>query len=170
MDPLDYRLNKAKEVNKVEVLNANDEHLMEKIREMTKGRGADVAVDAVGVEAERSFLEKLKAVLNLEKGTAKVIDQCAQAVRRGGIVSVVGVYGAPYDNFPIHRFFDKGLTLRMGQAYVHRYIDHLFGLVQQGKVVLNDIITHKLPLSDARKGYDIFKQKQDDCVKVVLKP
>jgi alcohol dehydrogenase len=154
----------------VETINAHDEHLMDKIREMTKGRGADVTVDAVGVEAERSFLEKLKAVMHFEKGTAKVIDWCAQAVRRGGIVSVVGVYGAPYDNFPIHRFFDKGLTLRMGQAFVHRYMDHLFDIVRDGKVVLNDIITHKLPLSDAAKGYDMFKHKKEDCVKVVLKP
>jgi alcohol dehydrogenase len=170
VDPLDYRLEKAREVNKVETINAHDEHLMDKIREMTKGRGADVTVDAVGVEAERSFLEKLKAVMHFEKGTAKVIDWCAQAVRRGGIVSVVGVYGAPYDNFPIHRFFDKGLTLRMGQAFVHRYMDHLFDIVRDGKVVLNDIITHKLPLSDAAKGYDMFKHKKEDCVKVVLKP
>jgi S-(hydroxymethyl)glutathione dehydrogenase/alcohol dehydrogenase len=170
VDPLDYRLNKAKEVNGVEVLNAHDQDLMEKIRSMTNGRGADVAIDAVGVEAERSFLEKLKAVVHLEKGTSKVIDWCTQAVRRGGTVSVVGVYGSPYDNFPMHRIFDKGLTMRFGQSYVHRYIDQLFEMVRDGKVVLNDIITHKIPLSEAAHGYDIFKHKKDDCVKVVLKP
>jgi S-(hydroxymethyl)glutathione dehydrogenase / alcohol dehydrogenase len=170
VDPLDYRLNKAKEVNKVETLNANDEHLMEKLREMTNGRGPDVAIDAVGTEAERSFMEKVKAVWNAEKGTMKVIDWCTQAVRRGGIVSVVGVYGSPYDNFPIHRIFDKGLIMKFGQAPVQKYIDHLFEIVRDGKVVLDDIITHKIPLSDAVKGYDMFKNKEDDCVKVVLKP
>jgi len=170
VDPLDYRLNKAKEVNKVEVLNAHDEHLMDKIRDMTNGRGADVTIDAVGTEAERSVGEKLKAVINLEKGSIKVIDWCTQAVRRGGVVSVVGVYGNPYDNFPIHRIFDKGLTMRFGQSYVHRYIDQLFDLVQNKKVVLDDIITHHLPLSEATKGYDMFKHKKNDCVKVVLKP
>jgi S-(hydroxymethyl)glutathione dehydrogenase/alcohol dehydrogenase len=170
VDPLDYRLNKAKEVNKVEVLNAHDEHLMDRIREMTGGRGADVTIDAVGVEAERSFVEKLKAVISLEKGTVKVIDWCTQAVRRGGVVSVVGVYGSPYDNFPIHRIFDKGLTMRFGQSFVHRYMDQLFELVREGKVVLNDIITHKIPLAEARHGYDIFKHKKEDCVKVILKP
>jgi alcohol dehydrogenase len=170
VDPLDYRLNKAKEVNKVETLNAHDEHLMEKLREMTNGRGPDVAIDAVGTEAERSFLEKAKAVWNAEKGTMKVIDWCTQAVRRGGIVSVVGVYGSPYDNFPIHRIFDKGLIMKFGQAPVQKYIDHLFEIVRDGKVVLDDIITHKIPLSDATKGYDMFKNKVDDCVKVVLKP
>ncbi|HJW18169.1 MAG TPA: zinc-dependent alcohol dehydrogenase [Flavisolibacter sp.] len=170
VDPLDYRLNKAKEVNKVETLNAHDEHLMEKLREMTNGRGPDVAIDAVGTEAERSFLEKAKAVWNAEKGTMKVIDWCTQAVRRGGIVSVVGVYGSPYDNFPIHRIFDKGLIMKFGQAPVQKYIDHLFEIVRDGKVVLDDIITHKIPLSDATKGYDMFKNKVDDCVKVVLRP
>lgn len=170
VDPLDYRLNKAKEVNKVETLNAHDEHLMEKLREMTNGRGPDLAIDAVGTEAERSFLEKAKAVWNAEKGTMKVIDWCTQAVRRGGIVSVVGVYGSPYDNFPIHRIFDKGLIMKFGQAPVQKYIDHLFEIVRDGKVVLDDIITHKIPLSDATKGYDMFKNKVDDCVKVVLKP
>jgi S-(hydroxymethyl)glutathione dehydrogenase / alcohol dehydrogenase len=170
VDPLDYRLNKAREVNKVETLNAHDEHLMEKLREMTNGRGPDVAIDAVGTEAERSFLEKAKAVWNAEKGTMKVIDWCTQAVRRGGIVSVVGVYGSPYDNFPIHRIFDKGLIMKFGQAPVQKYIDHLFEIVRDGKVVLDDIITHKIPLSDATKGYDMFKNKVDDCVKVVLKP
>ena len=170
VDPLEYRLAKAKEVNKVETINAHDENLMEKIREMTNGRGADVAIDAVGTEAERSFLEKVKAVINAEKGTMKVIDWCTQAVRRGGIVSVVGVYGSPYDNFPIHRIFDKGLIMKFGQAPVHKYIDHLFEIVRNGKVTLNDIITHKLPLDKASHAYEIFKKKEDDCVKVVLKP
>lgn len=170
VDILEYRLNKARDVNKVETLNANDEDFIEKIREMTGGRGADVAIDAVGMEANRSFFEKAKAVINVEKGTDKVIDLCTKAVRRGGIVSVVGVYGSPYDNFPIHRIFDKGLTMKFGQAPVQKYIDHLFELVRNGKVVLNDIITHKLPLSEASHAYDIFKNKQDDCVKVVLKP
>src|SRR5690242_4632082 len=170
VDPLDYRLNKARDVNKVETINAHDEHLMEKLREMTNGRGPDVAIDAVGTEAERSFMEKVKAVWNAEKGTMKVIDWCTQAVRRGGIVSVVGVYGSQYDNFPIHRIFDKGLIMKFGQAPVQKYIDHLFEIVRDGKVVLDDIITHKIPLSEASKGYDMFKNKQDDCVKVVLKP
>lgn len=170
VDPLDYRLQRAKELNKVEILNAHDEHLMNKIRDMTGGRGADVAVDAVGTEAERSFLDKLKAVVSLEKGTDKVIDLCCQAVRRGGIVSVVGVYGSPYDNFPLYRIFDKGLTMRFGQSFVHRYMDQLFDMVKNGKVILNDIITHRLPLSEAAHAYDIFKKKEDNCVKVVLKP
>jgi alcohol dehydrogenase len=114
--------------------------------------------------------EKLKAVFNVEKGTSKVMDNCFKVVRRGGIVSIVGVYGSPYDNFPVYRLFDKGLTVRFGQAPVQKYIDELFSLVKNGKVVLNDIISHRIPLLDAARGYDIFKNKKDDCVKVVLKP
>ncbi len=170
VDPLQYRLDKAKQVNNVDILDANDEDLMEKIRAMTDGRGADVAIDAVGMEADRNFLEKVKTVVNFEKGTMKVIEMCTEAVRRSGIISVVGVYASPYDNFPIHRIFDKGLTLQFGQAQTHLYIDQCFEYVRSGKVVLDDIITHKLPLSKASEAYDMFKNKTDDCVKVVLKP
>jgi S-(hydroxymethyl)glutathione dehydrogenase / alcohol dehydrogenase len=92
------------------------------------------------------------------------------AVRRGGIVSVVGVYGMPYDKFPVGQIFDKGITLRFGQAPVHKYIDELIELVANGKIKLNDIITHRLPIDEATHGYDIFKNKKEDCVKVVLHP
>ena len=122
------------------------------------------------MEADRGFGDKLKAVFNAEKGTAKVMENCFKAVRRGGVVSVVGVYGSNYDNFPVARIFDKGLTIRMGQAPAHKYIDELFQLVMNGKVVLHDIISHRLPLAEAAHAYDIFKKKQDECVKVVLKP
>jgi len=170
VDTLEYRLNKARTVNKVETINANDDDLMEKIRSMTDGRGADVAIDAVGMEASRTFLEKAKAVINVEKGTSKVIEMCTEAVRRSGIISVLGVYASPYDNFPIHRIFDKGLIMQFGQAQVHMYIDQCFEMVRSGKVVLDDIITHRLPLSKASEAYDMFKHKTDDCVKVIMKP
>ncbi|MFD2970284.1 glutathione-dependent formaldehyde dehydrogenase, partial [Sphingobacterium bambusae] len=100
----------------------------------------------------------------------KVLDMCFKAVRRMGTVSIVGVYGSPYDNFPLHRIFDKGITIKQGQAPVLNYIDKLVELVNENKVVLDDIITHSLPLSEAAHGYELFDKKQDDCVKVVLKP
>ncbi|MCO6149656.1 hypothetical protein [Flavobacterium sp. NRK1] len=84
--------------------------------------------------------------------------------------TVLGVYGIQYDNFPLHQWFDKGIQIKGGQAPVHNYIDHLIELVATGKVVLDDIITHKVPLSEATKMYDIFNNKEDNCVKVVLKP
>lgn len=170
IDPLEYRLQKSRDVNKVETLNSEEDDLREKIYAMTDGRGADVAIDAVGMEANRSFFEKAKAVINVEKGTAKVLEMCTEVVRRSGVVSVVGVYASPFDNFPIHRIFDKGLTMQFGQAQAILYIDQCFEMVRSGKVKLDDIITHRLPLSQASEAYDMFKKKTDDCVKVVLKP
>lgn len=170
VDPLAYRLEKAQKVNGVDILDANDDDLMDKIRDMTDGRGADVAIDAVGMEANRTFLEKAKTIINMEKGTSKVIEMCTEAVRRNGIISVVGVYGSPYDNFPIHRIFDKGLIMHFGQAQTHLYIDECFEMVKSGKVKLDDIITHKIPLTQASEAYKMFDEKTDDCVKVVMKP
>lgn len=170
IDPVNYRLERAKRVNNVETLNPNEVDVVEVIRSMTEGRGADVCVDAVGMEAERSILDKAKAVINLEKGTISVLELCFRAVRRGGAVTVVGVYGTPFDNFPIGRMFDKGVSMRMGQSFVHKNIDHLLDLVVQGKVVLDDIVSHVLPLTETARAYDIFKNKQDDCTKVILKP
>jgi S-(hydroxymethyl)glutathione dehydrogenase/alcohol dehydrogenase len=170
IDPVDYRLEMAKRVNQVEIINPHRMNPIEAIRDLTGGRGADVCVDAVGLEAERTMLEKVKATINFEKGTDKVLEQCFEAVRRGGVVTVVGVYGTPFDNFPLHRMFDKGITIRLGQAPVHHYIDHLISLVAEEKVVLNDIVSHVLPLADASRAYDIFKKKEDNCVKVILKP
>ena len=170
IDPLNYRLAKAKHVNNVETLNPDHVDVVEAIRQMTGGRGADLCVDAVGMEADRSILERAKAVINFEKGTSKVLELCFQAVRRGGIVSVVGVYGSPYDNFPVHRLFDKGITVRFGQSFVHKNMSHLLDLVVDGKVVLDDIVSHTLPLSEASRAYDMFKKKEDDCTKVILKP
>ncbi|WP_129715839.1 zinc-dependent alcohol dehydrogenase [Pedobacter sp. SYP-B3415] len=170
IDPLEYRLKKAQQVNQVDILNPNEVDVVEAIRDMTGGRGADVCVDAVGFEPDRTFMDKVKATVNFEKGSMKVLETCFRAVRRMGTVSIMGVYGSPYDNFPMHRIFDKGITIRQGQAPVLNYIDHLVSLVVEGRVTLDDIITHTMPLSDVAKGYELFDQKQDDCVKVVLKP
>jgi len=92
------------------------------------------------------------------------------AVRRGGIVSVLGVYPALYDNFPVGQFFDKGIIMKGGQAPAHKHIDKLLEYVVEGRVKLDDIITHRLPLSEISHAYDIFDKKEDGCVKVVLDP
>lgn len=170
LDVQDYRMEMARVVCNAETINAKDEHAVEKIREMTGGRGADVCIDAVGMEADRSIWEKLGNIIQMEKGTINALRMCFDAVRRGGTVSVVGVYGSPYDNFPLHQLFDKGIIFRSGQAPVHNYIDHLIELVTNNKIRLDDIITHRLPLSEAPKGYQIFNDKEDECVKVVLDP
>jgi threonine dehydrogenase-like Zn-dependent dehydrogenase len=172
VDTIQYRLDKAKDAANCDTILWEDDgkNVVEYIRSITNNRGADVCVDAVGFEPDRNFLERTKAVINLEKGSPKVLEACMSAVRRGGIVSVLGVYPMPYDNFPIGQFFDKGIILKGGQAPAHKYIDKLLTYVEKGKVKLNDIITHRLPLSEISHAYDIFKNKEDNCVKVVLDP
>lgn len=170
LDPEPYRLEMARQAARSETININDEDWLEKLRALTYGRGADVCVDAVGLEADRTIVDKLANIVHAQVGTIKALKMALSAVRRGGVVTVVGVYGIPYDNFPIGQMFDKGITLRLGQAPVHKHIDELITWVQQGKIRLDDIITHKLPLADAPHAYQIFNQKKDNCVKVVLKP
>lgn len=172
VDTLQYRLDKAAATANCETFlwDSGAKEVVEKIRETTKGRGADVCIEAVGFEPDRSILDRAKAVINFEKGSIKVLEACMSAVRRGGIVSVLGVYPTYYDNFPVGQFFDKGITLRGGQAVVHKHIDKLLKYVIDGKIVLDDIITHRLPLTEVAHAYDIFKNKKEDCVKVVLDP
>ena len=172
VDTIPYRLEKAKQASNCETILWDDgvKSVVEQIRAITNGRGADVCIEAVGFEPERNILDRVKSVINLEKGSPKVIEACMSAVRRGGIVSVLGVYPATYDNFPIGQFFDKGIILKGGQAPAHKHIDKLLEYVVQGKVKLDDIITHRLPLSQISYAYEIFKNKEDGCVKVVLDP
>ncbi len=169
IDVLEYRLERARKCAGSETLNLNEVDVVEALRAMTDGRGADVCVDAVGMEAERTIGDKFKGLVNMEAGTIKVIDKCASAVRRGGVISVVGVYATRYD-FPFGQIFDKGVTLKMGQAPVQVYIDKLLQLVRDKKVVLNDIVSHTLPLDQAEHAYDIFNKREDNCLKVILKP
>lgn len=91
-------------------------------------------------------------------------------MRRGGWVTVLGVYGVPYDNFPLGQIFDKGIFMAFGQAPAQKHIDTLIGHLERREIKLDDIISHRLPLAEAPKGYEIFNEKKDDCVKVVLKP
>jgi S-(hydroxymethyl)glutathione dehydrogenase/alcohol dehydrogenase len=171
LDTRQYRLDKAKEAAKSEVILVKKaKEAVEQVREMTGGRGADVCVDAVGLEADMNIFDKAKMILNMESGNISAFQLALSAVRRGGVVTTVGVYATTYDNFPFGQMFEKGISWRGGQVPVHAYIDELMRYVREGKVTLDDIITHKLSLSEAAKGYDIFNKKEDNCVKVVLKP
>jgi S-(hydroxymethyl)glutathione dehydrogenase/alcohol dehydrogenase len=165
-----YRLATANRTAKAEILNAAETDPVQAIRDLTKGRGAEVCVDAVGMEANRNLLDKLSNIVHAQAGSIKVLQTAISTVRRGGVVAVVGVYGMPYDNFSLGQIFDKGITLRFGQAPVQKYIDKLLTLVEQRKIRLDDIITHRLPLAQAPHAYEIFNKKEDNCVKVVMKP
>lgn len=165
-----YRLEAAKRTANVIPINSREVDPVEAIRDLTEGRGADVCIDAVGMEAHRTLMDKAANIVHLQAGSISALKQAISAVRRGGSLSILGVYGMPYDNFPIGQIFDKGITIHSGQALVHRYIDELITWLDEGKIVLDDIITHRLPLEDAAVGFDTFNRKADGCVKVVLRP
>ncbi|MFI6798723.1 zinc-dependent alcohol dehydrogenase [Streptosporangium canum] len=171
----------------VEVLDASvTDDVPEAIRELTGGRGPDSVIDAVGMEAHGSPFAKLAqsvtvilpdAIAAPLMSTAGVdrlaaLTQSIETVRRGGTVSIVGVYGGMADPMPMLRMFDKGITLRMGQAHVKRWIDDLMPLVTDDSDLLGvmDLATHRLPLDQAPHGYEIFQKKQDGAVKVLLNP
>jgi threonine dehydrogenase-like Zn-dependent dehydrogenase len=153
---------------------------------MTAGRGADGVIEAVGMEAHGSPLQgaAVKAAGLLpgplaRKATETMgIDKMAAlrtafaSVRRAGTISIIGVYGGNADPFPMMDLFDKGVTLRMGQAHVKRWVDDIMPLLtgDDDPLGVDDLVTHRLPLEDAPHGYEIFKNKQDGCIKVVLKP
>lgn len=165
-----YRLERARTAANATVLDETQGDVIEKIRALTGGRGADVVVDAVGMEAHRTIGDKLKNVVHAQAGSIDALRTACSAVRRGGTISIVGVYGLSYDNFPIGQMFDKGVRLNMGQALVQVYIDELMQHVVTGKVRLDDVISHVMPLDQAPHAFDIFNKKEDSCVKVVLKP
>jgi S-(hydroxymethyl)glutathione dehydrogenase / alcohol dehydrogenase len=122
------------------------------------------------MEAKRTMGDKISNVLHGQAGSIKALETALSAVRRGGHIGGVGVYGMPYDNFPIGQIFDKGLHLHFGQAPVQDSIDELLEWVKTDRIRLDDIITHRLPLTDAARGYEVFNNKEEDCVKVVLTP
>lgn len=170
IDVVPYRLEMAKRAAAAEVINAAEQNAVEVIRELTAGRGADVCIEAVGMEVDRSLLKKVANVMHLQRGSITAVESCFSAVRRGGRVSIMGVYATTYDNFPLGQMLDKSLRVQTGQATVHGYIDELLDLIVSRKLQADDIITHRLPLGEAAHAYDIFNKKEDGCVKVVLKP
>lgn len=170
VDLLPYRLEKARRVARAETIDGSIDDPVDVLRAMTDGRGPDVCVDAVGMEVHRGPLEKAANLLHGQSGSITALDQCLRAVRRCGRVSVLGVYGSTYDNFPLHRHFDKGITMRGGQADPQASMDAILTLLLQERLYADDILSHSLPLEDAARGYRIFNEKLEECVKVVLRP
>ena len=141
------------------------------IIEHTKNhRGVDAVIDAVGFEAKGSLTETVLSNLKLEGSSGKALRQCIAAVRRGGVVSVPGVYAGFIHGFMFGDAFDKGLTFKMGQTHVQAYLPRLLSLIEQGLLTPEEIVTHHMPLEDAAHGYEIFEKRKDDCRKVILVP
>jgi threonine dehydrogenase-like Zn-dependent dehydrogenase len=148
--------------------------ITEILREMTGGRGPDACIEAVGMEAHGVGLEgvydRVKQATRMETDRGVALRQAIQACRKGGTVSIPGVYGGFMDKFPTGAMMNKGLTIRTGQTHMVKYMKPLLERVQAGDIDPSFVITHTLPLDQAPHGYDIFKNKQDECIKVVLKP
>ncbi|WP_127551973.1 zinc-dependent alcohol dehydrogenase [Actinoplanes sp. OR16] len=184
-DSVPERLEMARR-NGIEVLDDSDVDVPAAVYELTKGRGADRVIETVGMEAHGSPIQSaaVKAAGMLPDPLARKavetagIDRMAAlttafaAVRRAGTVSIIGVYGGNADPMPMMDLFDKGVTMRMGQAHVKRWVDDILPLLSgdDDPLGVNDLVTHRLPLAEAPHAYDIFKKKEDGCIKVVLKP
>ncbi|TWO69827.1 glutathione-dependent formaldehyde dehydrogenase [Caenimonas sedimenti] len=172
VDHVDYRLEFVKRFAQCEIVNFKEVNDMaEHIKKMTDWLGADVCIDAVGAEAVGSALQHLTGVkLKLQAGSAIVLHWCINSVRKGGTVSVVGVYGPTGNMVPIGNVVNKGLTIRANQASVKRHLPRLIEHIQAGRIKPSEIITHRFPLDAVSDAYHIFSSKLDNCIKPVLIP
>jgi threonine dehydrogenase-like Zn-dependent dehydrogenase len=177
IDRFDYRLRMAREeAGATETINFEDQpDVVEQLKEMTGGRGPDSVIDAVGMEATHgraavAAYDRAKQAARLETERPHALREAIMACRPGGIVSVIGVYGGFMDKFPAGAFMNKGLTMRTGQCHVQRYMRPLLDRVMNGEIDPSFVVTHRLDLDEAPNGYETFKHKRDNCVKVVLKP
>lgn len=174
IDNVPERLDLARREGKADTLDFDDEDILDKLKEMTGGRGPDACVDAVGMEAHGTSIDNLydwaKQAVRLESDRPHVLRQVIQACRKGGTVSIPGVYGGFIDKFPIGAAFSKGLTFNMGQTHVHRYMRPLLEKIAAGELDPSYIITHRGSLNDAPTLYDTFKTRKQSCIKVVMTP
>jgi threonine dehydrogenase-like Zn-dependent dehydrogenase len=175
IDRFPYRLQIARSrAGATDVLNYEDTDIMEALQEMTAGRGPDACIDAVGMEAHTDSplygYDRGKQMLRMETDRPFALRQAILACRSGGTVSVIGVYGGFVDKFPMGAVMNRSLTIKSGQAHVQRYMRPLLERIQRGEIDPSFVITHRLPLAEAPEAYRTFRDKQDDCLKVVLKP
>ncbi|MBD1842589.1 glutathione-dependent formaldehyde dehydrogenase [Cyanobacteria bacterium FACHB-63] len=173
IDLVPERLQMAKDGG-AEVLNIAEVEVGEMLNEMTGGLGPDSVMDAVGMEAHgfglEGFYDRVKQAARMETDRPNVLRQAILACRKGGTVSVPGVYTGFVDKLPMGAFMNKGLTMKTGQTHVHRYLRPLTERIQNGEIDPSFLITHRLPIEQAPQAYEIFKHKRDHCIKVVLKP
>lgn len=174
IDRFPERLQMARVQGGAEVINYEEVDAGEALKEMTGGRGPDRCIDAVGMEAHgtdaMAAYDEVKQGLKLETGKPTVLRQAIVACRKGGTVSIPGVYGGFVDKVPLGAIVNKGLTLRSGQTHVQKYLQPLLERIQQGEIDPSYVISHHMSIDDASKGYKMFRNKEDNCTKVVLKP
>ncbi|MBP0599849.1 glutathione-dependent formaldehyde dehydrogenase [Herbaspirillum sp. LeCh32-8] len=165
-----YRLQFAAEQYGVIPVNFDELDAADHIISNTSGRGVDAVIDAVGFEAKGSTLETAMAAIKLEGSSGQALRQCIASVRRGGTISVPGVYAGFIHGFMFGDIFEKGASVKTGQTHVQHYMPELLGFIEEGRLHPEAIITHRLPLAQAAQGYKIFNEKQENCRKVVLTP
>ncbi len=172
VDHVEYRLEFVKNYAQCEVVDFKSvKDMPMHLQKMTQGLGPDVCIDAVGCEAAGNAAQTLTGVkLKLQAGSATALHWCINSVRKGGVVSIVGVYGPTFNAVPIGNALNKGLTLRMNQASVKRHLPRLIEHVQQGNIDPKQIITHRIPLEEVSEAYEMFSRKLDGCIKTVLLP
>ena len=173
IDRFAKRLQLARDAG-AETIDYERDDVGEALREMTGGRGPDVCIEAVGMEAHGagplSWYDGLKQKARLETGRPHALREAIQSCRKGGVVSIPGVFGGFIDKVNMGAAFNKALTFKMGQTHVHRYLRPLLGRILAGEIDPSFVITHRVPLHDAPAMYRTFRDKEDDCVKVVLTP
>jgi threonine dehydrogenase-like Zn-dependent dehydrogenase len=174
IDRFPYRLDIARDRAGAEPLNYEEVSVLEALKEMTGGRGPDHCIDAVGMEGHTPGLQgaydRVKTTLMMETDRPVALREAILACRSGGTVSVAGVYGGFIDKFPMGAIVNRSLTLRSGQCHVQRYMRPLLERIQHGDIDPRFVITHRMRLADAAEGYSTFVNKEDECLKVVLKP
>lgn len=174
IDRFPERLRMARDKAGAETLNYEESSILEALKEMTGGRGPDACIDAVGMEAHGPALQyaydRVKQATMLETDRPIALREAIMACRNGGTVSVIGVYAGFVDKFPMGSLMNRSLTIRTGQCHVQRYLPELLERIQKGEIDPSFVITHRMQLDDAPRGYEIFSNKEDECIKVVLKP
>lgn len=174
IDRFPERLQIARDFAKAETINYEEIDAGEALKEMTGGRGPDCCIDAVGLEAHgmgaEGVYDKAKQAVRLETDRPHVLRQMMVACRKGGTLSIMGVYGGFIDKIPMGAAFNKGLTFRMGQMHGQKYMSMLLDRVLSGEIDPSAVFTHHLSLEETPKGYELFKHKKDNCIKVLLKP
>jgi threonine dehydrogenase-like Zn-dependent dehydrogenase len=174
IDTVPERLRMAADSGLAEVINYEQEDVFDRLKTMTGGRGPDACIDAVGLEAHGAtfdaYLDEVKMSAFLATDRPSALRQAIHACRKGGIVSIPGVYGGFLDKIPFGAAFQKGLTFKMGQTHMMRYMRPLLERIQDGELDPSSVITHRVSLDEAPNAYKIFRDKQDGCIKVVLKP
>jgi threonine dehydrogenase-like Zn-dependent dehydrogenase len=174
IDRFPERLRMAREISKAETLDYEEVNVLEALKQMTGGRGPDACIDAVGMEAHgfgaMGAYDRVKQAMMLETDRPIALREALLSCRNGGVVSIPGVYGGFLDKVPFGSIMNRSLTIKTGQTHVQRYMKPLLERIQRGEIDPTAVITHTLPLEDAPHAFDMFCNKQNDCIKVVLKP